>query len=114
VKTLDISEAAQFLKMNPEVLRRKAKLNQVPGRKTGRSWVFIEEQLAQWIKEDYIERRRELRVVDPKPEKHTWQSTHAVKTKPGGSDSPRQTAESLYKRLLAPLTNGRHKSSTTD
>jgi hypothetical protein len=27
VKTLDISEAAQFLKMNPEVLRRKAKLN---------------------------------------------------------------------------------------
>ncbi len=57
MKTLDIREAAQFLKMNPEVLRRKAKLNQVPGRKTGRSWVFIEEQLAQWIKADYAEIR---------------------------------------------------------
>jgi hypothetical protein len=27
MRTLDISEAAKFLKMNPEVLRRKAKLN---------------------------------------------------------------------------------------
>jgi hypothetical protein len=100
METLDLGEAADFLKMNPEVLRRKAKLNQVPARKTGKRWVFLDEHLAEWLKGDYSIQRRELRVVDTKKEyKQKCQSTNAVKTKRGGFNSLHQTADE-YNKLL--------------
>jgi hypothetical protein len=53
MQTLDLVNAAIFLKMNPEVLRRKAKAGGVPSRKTGKSWVFVQEHLADWISGRY-------------------------------------------------------------
>ena len=100
METLDLSESSNFLIMNTEVLRRKAKLNQVPARKTGRRWVFLDEHLAEWLKGDYSIQRRELRVVDTKKEyKQKCQSTNAVKIKRGGFNSPHQTADE-YDKLL--------------
>lgn len=51
--TFDLYEAARFLKMNPEVLRRKAKAGIVPSRKTGKRWVFVSEHLADWVSGRY-------------------------------------------------------------
>ncbi|MFZ2406254.1 MAG: helix-turn-helix domain-containing protein, partial [Methylobacter sp.] len=45
----DLEQAAEFLKMNPEVLRRKAKLGLIPGRKAGKRWIFVCEHLADWV-----------------------------------------------------------------
>ena len=36
MQTLDLHEAAEFLKMNPEVLRRKAKAGLIKGSKPGK------------------------------------------------------------------------------
>ena len=41
MNTLDLNEAVSFLKMNPEVLRRKARAGQVPGRKAGKCWHLL-------------------------------------------------------------------------
>lgn len=40
MKTLSLLEAATFLRMHPEELRRRAKLGHIPGAKPGKSWVF--------------------------------------------------------------------------
>lgn len=101
METLDLEEAANFLKMNPEVLRRKAKSQEVPSRKAGKRWIFIKEHLADWVSGRYPERGRELRVVDgykqSKEDIKTCQSTSGKIR--GGYNSPHQTA-SEYNALL--------------
>lgn len=49
MKTLNLQQAAEFLLMHPETLRKQAKNGQVPARKVGKHWVFIEEHLADWV-----------------------------------------------------------------
>jgi len=100
MQTLDLPEAALFLKMNPEVLRRKAKLKIIPGNRAGRKWIFIKEHLADWVSGRYPEKGRELRVIDTnKEKKQKCQSTNVVKIKRGGSSSPQKTADA-YNNLL--------------
>jgi len=101
MQTLDLKEAATFLKMNPETLRRKAHAKEVPGRKAGKCWIFIKEHLADWVSGRYPENGRELRVIDggkQQTEKiKLCQSTSAKKH--GGFNSPHQTADE-YNALL--------------
>jgi hypothetical protein len=100
MQSLDLSEAAEFLKMNAEVLRRQAKAGKVPSRKTGKRWVFIKEHLADWVSNSYASNGRELRVIDGFKQTHKdtiCQSTNAKKR--GGFNSPRQTADA-YNNLL--------------
>lgn len=99
MKTLDLNEAASFLKMNPEVLRRKASAGQVPGKKAGKCWIFIKEHLADWVSGRYPEPRRGLQVIDgfKLQDKKPCQSTNA--RKPGGFSSPLQT-DAEYSKLL--------------
>ena len=97
--TLDLQEAAEFLKMNAEVLRRKAKNREIPGRKVGKRWIFIKEHLADWVSGLYPDTRRELRLIDgfKQQEAKKCQSTNAKIR--GGSNSPHQTADE-YNKLL--------------
>ena len=53
MKTLDLKEAAAFLKMHPVTLQGKAKVGEIPGAKPGKSWVFIDEDLANYIRTQY-------------------------------------------------------------
>jgi len=49
--TLNVSEAAAFLHMSGDSLRRKAKRGDVPGAcKIGRAWVFIKADLIRWMR----------------------------------------------------------------
>ncbi len=50
MKTLDLQEAAAFLRMNPETLRQKTKAGIIPGAKPGKCWVFLEDDLAEYIR----------------------------------------------------------------
>lgn len=63
MRTLLLVEAAAFLKMHPEELRRRAKLGVVPGAKAGRAWVFIEDDLAAYIRSLYSSPRQALQVT---------------------------------------------------
>ncbi|MGZ5055352.1 MAG: hypothetical protein ACXWAT_10485 [Methylobacter sp.] len=99
LEVLDLDGAASFLKMNAEVLRRKAKAGEVPGRKTGKCWVFIKSHLADWVSGRYPDPGRELRVIDggKKEDVKKCRSTNAEKR--GGFNSHHQQ-ESEYNALL--------------
>ena len=55
MKTFNLEEAAQFLKMNPEGLRRLAATRKIPGAKPGKCWCFLEEDLVKYIRSLYDE-----------------------------------------------------------
>lgn len=95
--SFDVNEAAEFLKMNPQVLCRKAKSGEVPARKVGKRWVFIREHLADFVSGRYTQSGQTLRVIDGNKGDTLCQSTNAAKR--GGFNSLRQT-EQEYSKLL--------------
>jgi hypothetical protein len=99
VNTLDLNEAASFLKMNPEVLRRKARAGQVPGRKAGKCWIFVKEHLADWVSGRYSEPRRELQVIDESTQEDKKPCQSTSEKKRGGFSSPHRT-DAEYNKLL--------------
>ena len=99
MNTLNLNEAASFLKMNPEVLRRKAKAGQVPGRKVGKRWIFVKEHLADWVSGRYPESRRGLQVIDGFKQEDKKQCQSTSEKKRGGFSSPHRT-DAEYNKLL--------------
>ena len=61
--TFGLQEAAAFLRCHPEELRRRAKAGQIPGAKVGRAWVFLEQDLAEYLRSLYAPRRQALQVT---------------------------------------------------
>jgi hypothetical protein len=55
MKTLNLNEAAAFLHLHPHTLEAKARAGEVPGAKPGKCWVFIDVDLADWLREQYRE-----------------------------------------------------------
>jgi excisionase family DNA binding protein len=53
MKTFDILEAADFLKMHPQTLRKRAAAREIPSAKPGKHWVFIDTDLAEWLRSQY-------------------------------------------------------------
>ena len=66
MNTLTLLEAASFLKLHPEELRARAKRGQVPAAKVGRRWVFLEPDLAEYVRSLYPLQRQALRVTTEK------------------------------------------------
>jgi excisionase family DNA binding protein len=52
---LTLEEAAEYLRMNPEVLRRHVKKGDIPGKQIGRVWKFSKRLLQKYIEEGYNE-----------------------------------------------------------
>src|ERR1022692_3232919 len=63
MRTLSISEAAAFLRMHPEEVRCRAKCGAIPGAKPGRCWIFIEDDLAEYVRSFYATPRQALQVT---------------------------------------------------
>ena len=53
MKTLDLIEAAAFVHLHPHTLEAKARIGEVPGAKPGKCWVFIDVDLADWLRSQY-------------------------------------------------------------
>lgn len=51
-KILTLEEAAKYLRMNSEVLRRHVKKGNIPGKQIGRVWKFSKEQLQKYVEGD--------------------------------------------------------------
>jgi hypothetical protein len=66
IKTLNLEQAADFLKLHPEELRSRAKAGIVPAAKIGKRWVFIENDLADYVRSLYAAPRQALRVTSGK------------------------------------------------
>ena len=99
MNTLKLNEAASFLKMNPEVLRRKARAGQIPGRKAGKRWIFVKEHLADWVSGRYSNSRREQQVIDKFKQQDKKQCRSTSEKKRGGFSSPHRT-DAEYNKLL--------------
>ena len=59
MRTFDLGEAANFLKISYSTASRMASAGALPGAKIGSCWVFLEEELAEWLREQTIKQRRE-------------------------------------------------------
>ncbi|MFQ5545453.1 MAG: helix-turn-helix domain-containing protein [Acidiferrobacterales bacterium] len=94
--TLDLNEAAAFLKLSPEALRRKAKAGEMPGRKVGKRWCFIKSDLVAYVRSGYAPPRQAVRVTDFEevPKCHS-----TAEAKSGGSTSTPPAAKEC-ERLL--------------
>jgi excisionase family DNA binding protein len=49
MKTLDLKEAASYLKIHPVTMQRMAKSKTIRGAKVGKSWVFFEVDLVSYL-----------------------------------------------------------------
>jgi len=108
MRTLSLQEAGEFLRMHPEEVRRRAKLGKLPGAKPGKSWVFLEDDLATYLRTLYSAERQALQVTQPKEK--TCHFSNAVTRI--GSISPRHQ-ESELDVLLAQAIKRKRKNSTT-
>lgn len=53
MRTLDLNEAADMLRMHPVTLAERAAAGAIPGAKIGKRWIFIDEDLFEWIRSKY-------------------------------------------------------------
>jgi len=58
MNTLTLEQAATCLKMHPEEVRCRAKRGLIPASKPGRRWVFIDDDLAAFLRGIYPSQRQ--------------------------------------------------------
>ncbi len=75
MKTLDLKEAAAFLKMTPEGLRRKVISGEVPGAKPGKCWCFREDDLADYLRSLYANVAKKSQGVIANDRRKIWHCT---------------------------------------
>ena len=62
MRTFNLAEAAGFLHIHKEELRVRAKRGIVPGARVGRRWVFLEQDLVEYLRSLYTGPRQALKV----------------------------------------------------
>ncbi len=107
-RTLDLEEAADFLKVHPQTLRRLAKQGTVPGAKVGKCWCFLEEDLVDFLRSRYAHKRQVPQGANS--ENMIWHSINAAKY--GGSALP-VPADSKYADLLGLKTKSELRNTKT-
>lgn len=106
MKTLTIKEAADFLQIHPQTLRNRAACGDIPGAKIGRAWVFIEIDIA-----DYLRSQYHRRTLQGDGKETLCHSTNA-KTRPtGGSRSP--SVDEQYNAVLGLRIKPKLRNTTT-
>lgn len=80
LRTLTLEEAAAFLHVHSVTLLRMAQAGQVPAAKPGKRWVFIDVDLADWLRAKYAlrasgsgnanERKQKCHFSDAKTPRH--------------------------------------------
>jgi Helix-turn-helix domain len=63
MKTLDIDQCAEFLKINITAATEMAAVGELPGARIGRAWVFLEEDLVEYVRTQVRYQRRERQAV---------------------------------------------------
>ncbi|MDO8961069.1 MAG: helix-turn-helix domain-containing protein [Methylophilus sp.] len=92
--TLNLKEAAHFLKIHPVTLGDKARAGEIPGTKIGKCWVFVDVDLIDYIRAQY--KRRDLQ--GEKVEVLQCHSSNEKIHRSGGSVLP--TTEDRYRKVL--------------
>ena len=90
MRTLDLEECAEFLKVNRATALELAGKGELPGAKIGRAWVFLEDDLVEYLRVKVKQQQRERQ----------------------GNQDPTDTVETSLPPLLArrQILSGRKKS----
>ena len=96
MKTLNLNEAAAFLHIHPSTLLRLAGSGDIPGAKPGKCWVFLDVDLADWLRTHYKTAKEKAELWDSSSETGSITSRSSV------------TDEELF-ALLAPEKKLRRK-----
>ena len=100
MRTRDLIEAAQFLRVHPHTLEAKARAGEVPGAKPGKCWVFLDVDLADWLRSKYKTDSIESPLCPSESvEKY-------------GIANGRSAASELQKRLARPTEKPRRNTTT--
>jgi hypothetical protein len=75
MKTLTLQQAADFLKMHPEVLRLKATKGLIPGAKPSKRWCFRLDDLAEYLRSLYPSVAKASQGVIEIERSNKWRST---------------------------------------
>lgn len=110
VRTLNLSDAAQFLQIHPKTLQKWARSGLIPACKVGKAWLFLEHLLIKHLVSESL-----LRVsVADSLEKSTCRFTDAKTHLAGGSNSrPSRVNRDLYSKALGLPTNGKRSRYMT-
>ena len=92
-ETMNLIEAAAFLKIHPGTLSVKAASGEIPGSKIGKRWVFVDIDLVIHIRAQY-----QMRALQSDRKETVCHSTNA-RTRPSGGLRSVSTGEQ-YKDLL--------------
>lgn len=68
-RTFDLEQAARFLKINKCTAGELAASGKLPGAKIGRAWVFLEQDLVDWLREEV--RKQQRQRLATKEARHT-------------------------------------------
>jgi excisionase family DNA binding protein len=107
--TFTLQEAAAFLKIHTGTLLEKAKAGEIPGAKIGKRWVFLEIDLVDHIRSQYL--RRALQGEHERSV--TCHSSNARIHRTGGSNSPLAT-DDAYSKALGLTTRSKPKRCMTN
>ena len=94
MNTLNLQEAAEFLKIHPVTLGEKARLGIIPGSKIGKCWVFVDIDLVQHIRAQYQRQDLQGEQLEVSQCHSSNEKTHLI----GGSNLT--TTEDQYKKAL--------------
>lgn len=67
MKTYGLEEAAAFLNISPDTLKDFAGSGVVPGAKIGKCWVFSDESLEQYLRDEIVRQTNERRGIKSAP-----------------------------------------------
>jgi hypothetical protein len=109
MRTLELKEAAAFLHIHPVTLLKKAQAGEVPAAKPGKCWVFLDVDLAAYLRANY--RRQASSDSDETVENKPWLSIDRKTRRAGTSIS--QSKDDEYVKALGLKTEGKPKSTTT-
>ena len=96
METMNLQEAATFLKIHPVTLGTKAAQGVIPGARVGKRWVFVKVDLIDHIRAQYPLQAVQGVTMDGRT---LWHSTKEKIHKIGGSKS-RQPTDDAYNRAL--------------
>lgn len=101
MKTMGIKEAAAFLMVHPVTLYRMAERGEVPAAKPGKKWVFIDVDLAEWIRSKYAV---QASLSDSRERSNVCHSTGEKIRLRGGSNSLPRMEDEYNKALKLPTS----------
>ncbi len=74
MQILDLKQAAALLKIAPEILRRKARLGIIPAAKPAKRWIFLKEDLVEYLRSIYPNQAKASWSAPQKRRNKKWHS----------------------------------------